>query len=93
MITWRARAHQQCDSVLLLAYQTTRVIPERAGALTFHFGVRIRACNNFSSSNWFPYNITPEPFRSSCYYFPVVRFLAFGLRERSSGSSIACSKR
>ena len=33
MITWRARAHQQCDFVLLLAYQTNRVIPEHAGAL------------------------------------------------------------
>ena len=33
MITWRARAHQQCDFVLLLTYQTNRVIPEHAGAL------------------------------------------------------------
>ena len=31
--TWRARAHQQCDFVLLLTYQTNRVIPEHAGAL------------------------------------------------------------
>jgi hypothetical protein len=38
MITWRARAHQQCDSVLLLAYQTNRIIPERAGALAFVAG-------------------------------------------------------
>jgi hypothetical protein len=37
MITWRARAHQQCDFVLLLTYQTNRVIPEHAGALVLGF--------------------------------------------------------
>jgi predicted dehydrogenase len=44
MIRWRARTHQQCDSVLLPTCPTKRVTTERAGALRFvgrgHYGIR-----------------------------------------------------